>query len=103
MSTLNTFQLNRQHKTNLTNTTYSEHRGIQEHMIILSVDELFAHHDYLIDLSDAKKQNRTWSPIDFFGSPVDSSVCAINQIMFAFNRNNMFVTESKGGEVWYWN
>ena len=68
-------------------------RSIREIPIILSMDEVFSHNQYLVSMANLKFP---WSFV------LDASVPMVNQIMFTFNRQDMNVLNMVTKEVWQW-
>ena len=65
--------------------------GIQEHLIILSVDEISRYNPIFSWLTTSSLQL------------LDSSVMTVNQIMYTFNKETINVINTKTRENWYWN
>ena len=62
--------------------------GIREHLIIMSLDELV--------------KNNKWSLLTVSLGMNDDTVLMINQIMYTFYRESIYVMENKTREGWYW-
>ena len=70
---------------------FLESLGINEHLIILSVDEIFQNNKYLLWLNQFHYYSRLFTTID-------PTVIIINQIMFTFFRNDIYCTERMRSE-----
>jgi len=68
---------------------------INEHLILLSVDEIFQDDRYLLWLNDLNYYSRLLTTID-------PTVIIINQIMYTFFRNDIYCTERMKSEQWIW-
>lgn len=78
---------------NLMKKDFLKEHLITEHLIILSIEELTQGNTYVQGLSHPE------SLIQMF----DPRVMVLNNIMFTFHREGLYVIENKTKESWYWN
>lgn len=77
---------------NLFKSNFLAKHGIEEHLIIMSLQEL-TNHNYFIKWFS--------KPGDFF-QLFDPRVMVINNIMYTFHREGIYVVENNTRENWYW-
>ena len=73
-------------------TDFLQRHGFQEHLIILSVRELALENGYIESMLQLNDVLHVFDP----------SVIMLNQIMFTFHRESIYLVENKTRESWYW-
>lgn len=73
---------------NLFKKNFLLEHGIREHLIVMSLDEMV--------------RNNTWAKLTVGLGMNDNSVVMINQLMYTFYRESIYVIENKTREGWYW-
>jgi hypothetical protein len=73
-------------------THFLKNHNIQEHLIVLSVREMSKGNRYVEFMLQLN---------DIF-HVFDPTVIIINQIMYTFHRESIYIVENKTRETWYW-
>jgi hypothetical protein len=77
---------------NLFQSNFLEKHNFNEHLIVLSIEELCKNSSYIQFLIDQPE----------FLQFIDPRVIMLNQVMYTFNKEGLYMIENKTSEVWYW-